>query len=168
MRRSPGAGRRAVPTNLRLLRGDPGHCITSTNRGSEPQPQLATEIPEPPDFLSPIAAAEWRRVAEELFHLRLVAKVDSNVLCAYCQAFSRWRAAEELLAEAALRDPRTRGLLVQGARGPVQNPLVRIADHASQLMVRNAAELGLTASARARIGAGISEGKDKFAGLIGG
>ncbi|HMF27358.1 MAG TPA: phage terminase small subunit P27 family, partial [Candidatus Cybelea sp.] len=162
---------RPMPTHLKLLRGNPSHqCPDELNR-PEPKPELVSELPEPPSFLSDYAREEWGRVALELFNLRLLANIDIQSLAAYCQSYSRWRTAEETLAEIALRDPQSRGLLVKGGDAqPVQNPLIRIADRAAQQMVRYAAEFGLTPSARARIAAGVySDGKtEKFAGLLAG
>jgi phage terminase small subunit len=50
----------------------------------------------------------------------------------------------------------------------MQNPLVLTARQAANDMVRYASEFGMTAAARARIGAGVYDGPDggKFAGLL--
>jgi P27 family predicted phage terminase small subunit len=85
--------------------------------------------------------------------LRLLSVVDQAALAAYCTAFSRWRNAEELLKEQAVRD-RTRGLLVKGGCGRIENPLVGIARTSAKEMLRFASEFGFTPVARARIAAG--------------
>jgi len=162
-----------IPTHLKLLRGNVGHKTKQQlGLGHEPQPELTAMIPEPPSFLDGYACDEWHRVARELFHLKLLAKVDVQSLAAYCQSYSRWRTAEETLADVARRDPLTHGLLCKGGDAqPVQNPLIRIADRAMQQMVRYAAEFGLTPSARARIAASNAAADQpggKFDGLLAG
>jgi P27 family predicted phage terminase small subunit len=89
--------------------------------------------------------------------------VDINPLAAYCQAFKRWRTAEELLAS-------TGALMVRAKKNgeAVPNPLISMADKAAAAMVRYASEFGLTPAARSRITAGIAEGRKvgKFDGLL--
>jgi P27 family predicted phage terminase small subunit len=160
MRRGP----RPQPTNLKLLRGNPGCRVLKP----EPQPAKPAAIPQPPDFLGEIAKAEWWRVASELFHLGLLTDVDVNPLAAYCQAFEHWRTAEITLAEMAKRDPITRAIMVKGSLGnPVPNPIIKVAIIAARDMVRFAAEFGLTPSSRARVAIAPDGEEDrKFQGLL--
>jgi P27 family predicted phage terminase small subunit len=67
-------------------------------------------VPEPPPFLVGYAADEWWRVAPELHRLGLLTLVDVMPLAAYCEAYKRWRTAEELLATMAEKDAVTGGL----------------------------------------------------------
>ena len=162
-----------MPTHLKLLRGNRGHQTKQKlGIGHEITAELVAAVPEPPSFLDAYATNEWYRVAHELFALRLLASVDVQSLAAYCQSYSRWRVAEETLADVARRDPLTHGLLCKGGDAqPVQNPLIRIADRAMQQMVRYAAEFGLTPSARARIAASNAAADQpggKFEGLLAG
>ena len=165
MRRGPPP----VPTHLKLLRGNPGKQALNKH---EPQPLLPDKVPDPPEFLSGYAHDEWYRIIDELYRLRLVTSVDVNCLAAYCEAFKRWRTAQELLARMAERDEATAGLLVEGKTGnSVPNPLVVIADQAARNMVRYAAEFGLTPSARSRINTGVDAAgrtASKFDGLLAG
>ena len=73
-------GPRPVPTNLKLLRGNPGHQVLNTN---EPQPLLAPDPPRPPAYLDGHAAEEWDRLAAELYRLKLLTIVDVAALAAY-------------------------------------------------------------------------------------
>jgi P27 family predicted phage terminase small subunit len=155
-----------VPTNLKLLRGNPGKRAIRP----EPEPEPLAALPKPPDFLTAAAVNEWWRISEELRRLRLLTVADLHPLAAYCQAFGRWVDAERALRRMAERDPLTHGLMVKGSLGnPIQNPLVKVAAHAARDMVRYAAEFGLTPAARTRIAAGAG-GDDpprgKFAGLL--
>jgi P27 family predicted phage terminase small subunit len=149
-----------IPTYLKLLRGNPGKRPIR----SEPEPAIADDVPDPPVFLSGYARDEWWRVAPELYRLKLLTLIDIAAFAAYCQAFARWRSAEEVLAEMAKHDPETHGLL--GGTG--QNPLVRIAANAAADMVRYAGEFGMSPAARTRIRAGVGARSDasKFDGLI--
>jgi P27 family predicted phage terminase small subunit len=152
-----------VPTNLRILRGNP------SKRPLRPElmPDVPQELPEAPAFLLPAAKAEWERIAVELYRLKLLTTLDVNVLAAYCQSYARWRAAEEELAK--MVDTPTGGLLIRSADGPRVNPLVRIARDAGAAMVAYASQFGLGPAARARVAAGVAwrEGISKFDGLLG-
>lgn len=158
----------AIPTKLKLLRGNPGKKRLNLY---EPEPVQPSEVPEPPEFLTGYAREEWHRIILELFRLRLVTLVDLNPLAAYCQAYKRWRTAEEKLAVMAERDPIAAGLLVKSKQQALAaNPLVAIADNAARSMVRYAAEFGLTPAARTRLSsenrAEPSQPTSKFAGLL--
>ena len=161
-------GRKPTPTHLRLLRGNPGK--RAINR-DEPQPHEVTDVPEAPPFLTEYARQEWQRIASELRYLHLLTLVDLNPLAAYFMAYSRWRTAEEALAEMTKDDPKWRGFIVYGAQGtPVKNPLVTAVAKAAADMVRYASEFGFTPAARCRISSGPAGDKhaNKFAGLLGG
>ncbi len=157
-------GRKPVPAHLKLISGNPGKRAVK----KEPQPQRG-EMPEPPDFLTPDAKAEWSRVSAELFHIGLLTKVDVQPLAAYCQAFGRWITAERAIARMAEKDTLTAGLMIKTTNGnAIQNPLVGTSNKAASDMVRYASEFGLTPSARARLAVGpVDPKKSKFEGLIG-
>jgi P27 family predicted phage terminase small subunit len=158
-------GRKPVPTHLRVLRGNPGQ----RRLHPEIEPDIAADIPEPPEFLMPVAKDEWRRIVVELHRLGLLTLVDERPFAAYCQAYGRWVAAEKLIARMAADEPLTGGLMIENTRGTaITNPLVVIAKHAASDMVKYAAEFGFTPSARARVAAGAEAARPKFAGLIGG
>jgi P27 family predicted phage terminase small subunit len=160
-------GRRPIPTHLKLLRGNPGKRPLPAN---EVQPTVPEHVPCPPPFLEDHAREEWHRIAAQLCRLNLLTIVDVNPLAAYCQAYARWRLAEEALAEMRKRDPMLNALMLRAKNGtPMQNPLVLTSARAAADMVRYAVEFGLTPSARARIAAGPNgdDGGGKFSGLIG-
>lgn len=95
-------------------------------------------------------------MARELFDLGLLTRVDRAALAAYCSAYERWVQAESALAKMAERDPLTSGLMVKTTNGNViQNPLVGTANKAMLIMLRFAAEFGMTPAARASIEVGI-------------
>jgi P27 family predicted phage terminase small subunit len=155
-----------VPTNLRILRGNPSKRPIRP----EPQPPRTAEPPEPPSFLTGVAADEWWRAAPTLHRLGLLTVLDVAAFAAYCQAYKRWRTAEEALAKMAEKDPVTGGMLIKGSLGDARvNPLARVAANAASDMVSFAAQFGMTAAARARIAAGPfgqPPGGGKFDGLL--
>ena len=80
----------------------------------EPQPAISETLAEPPEFPAPYAINEWYRVGPELHRLGLLTVLDVSALAAYCESYSIWRQAAEMLRVAAKDDPTTNGLLVRG------------------------------------------------------
>ena len=159
-------GPRPTPTHLKVLRGNPGHQRLNRN---EPEPQVPTEVPEPPPFLEGYGCDEWYRIGTELHRLQLLTMADINPLAAYCMAYHRWRTAEESLAEMAKSDALTSALLIRRTSGDAaENPLAKIARKAAADMVRYAGEFGMSPAARARISAGVwhEPPPGKFDGLL--
>ena len=154
------------PAHLKLIRGNPGRRPVRP----EPEPQIAEQLPEPPDFLSEDAKGEWRRIIEEMVRLRLVTSVDTTLFAVYCESVAHWKAAVEALGRMAAQDPVMHGLLIKDRDGEArQNPLVRVVRNAGETMLRYAAEFGLTPVARARIASAGFEppsGPGKFDGLL--
>ena len=156
-----------MPTQLKLLRGNPGKQRLPNN---EPQPAQAIDVPEPPPFVTGYAADEWWTVGTELHRLGLLTKVDCAPLAAYCYAYGQWRMAAESLARMAANDPIMNGQIIKTKYGDAAaNPLVSIARKHASDMVRFAAEFGLTPAARTHISAGNGDNsQSKFAGLLAG
>jgi len=148
-----------TPNVVKLLRGNPGKRAIRP----EPQPEIPPQVPEPPPILSGPARAEWVRLAGELWRLRLLSVADLMPFAAYCQAFARWRAAEEALERLGQQ------LVVRGTSGdPIANPLLRISRQAAADMVHFGAHFGLSPSAWARIASGAwhDPGGGKFGDLL--
>jgi len=113
------------------------------------------------------AREEWLRLSPELYRLGLLTIVDVNAFAAYCQAFGRWRQAEEALAEAGelvTVDQRTKKRRILK-----QSPLVGIASAAARDMISYAGQFGLTPVARSRTSVeGLKAPRSKFEGLLAG
>jgi P27 family predicted phage terminase small subunit len=131
-------GRKPTPTTLKILRG--------TNRGRpNAEPRLPAAIPDCPEHLDEIAKAEWDSIAPQLLALGLVAKIDKAGLAAYCQSWSRWIQAEELIRESGQ-------LLVSSKSGQFySNPAVAVADKMLNQLRAFLIEFGLTPSSRSRL-----------------
>lgn len=140
-------GRKPTPTHLKVLRGNPGKRPLPAN---EPQPK--PKAPPCPAHLDAEAKREWRRMVKELEPLGLLTKIDRAALAAYCQAWSRWVQAEEMI--------RKTGMIVKAPNTgfPIQNPLLPVANRAMEQMRKFLTEFGMTPSSRARVTAAPSDG----------
>ena len=136
-------GRKPKPTALKLLEGNPGKRQLNMN-----EPRLTQKMPpECPDWLEEEAQAEWNRLSETLFEMGILTDLDVAPFAAYCQAYARWREAEEFISQ--------HGSIVKTKTGYWQQvPQVSIAHTNQKAMLQAAAEFGLTPSARSRIIAG--------------
>jgi P27 family predicted phage terminase small subunit len=134
-------GRKPKPTALKLVGAGDGKMQI-----------LPPGMPPMPAFLEEIAQTEWARLAPILYQSNIITEVDGAALAAYCQAYARWEIAEKALKEMAKLDPATKGIMVRTAAGNViENPVYSAAKSALRDMLRAAAEIGITPSARSRI-----------------
>ncbi|MCF3934148.1 phage terminase small subunit P27 family [Acuticoccus sp. M5D2P5] len=132
-------GRKPVPTAMKRANGNPGKRKLNAH---EPRP--ADVRPHCPSHLSPLAKAEWRRIAGTLHDMGVVTTVDRAALAAYCQAYGRWVEAERKLAEGPT--------LIKAPSGYVQqSPWLSVANKQLELMGKYMAELGITPASRSRI-----------------
>ena len=86
------AGRKPLPTNIKLLRGNPGKRPLN-----EREPEPKAKLPRAPEHLNDEAKREWRRMAHTLYDLGLLTEIDRAALAAYCVAWGRWVEAEKNL-----------------------------------------------------------------------
>ena len=131
-------GPRAQPSALRVLRGNPGR--RKINR-AEPQ-HAALALACPAELTDPAARAEWDRVAPGLIATGQVTTVDRALLIGYCQKWAQWQALETLAQPFLVKGPHQRSIV---------NPALSLAFKAYNLMLRSAAELGMTPSARSKV-----------------
>lgn len=128
-----------MPTELKLLRGNPGKRRINPD---EPKPPPASG--PPPSWLPASAKREWRRVAPILQRPGLLSQADEDALTTYCCAYARWKAAEQKVDEL--------GLILQGPSGyPMVSPYLTIANKAMAQCQKMLAEFGMTPSARSRV-----------------
>lgn len=86
--------RKAVPTALKVITGNPGKRPLPKN---EPTLPTATHLPAP-DFLGPVGVQEWERVVKLLSRVKLITEIDTTVLEMYCKTYEQWVALEKLCA----------------------------------------------------------------------
>lgn len=138
------------PTVLKILSGNPGKRPINQD---EPKPKPIA--PKCPSWLDKEAKREWKRVAPELERLGLLTIVDGAALAAYCQAYVRWKQAEEII--------KREGMTVTTETGYIMpHPAVKIAEKAQQLIKAFCAEFGLTPSSRSRMSLPEKREEDEF------
>ena len=147
-------GRKPLPSNVVRLRGNPGK-----RRLNEAEPRPFPRAPTCPACLDGEARKEWQRLAPELGGLGLLTRLDRGMLAAYCQAHALWVEAVSSIARY--------GTMVKSPNGfPMQSPYVAVANKQVDIMVRIAAELGMTPSSRTRIRIGERAPEDPFEAFL--
>lgn len=132
-------GRKSKPTALKVLEGNPGKRPLNKN---EPQPEK--KAPRCPSWLEPEAKKEWKRMAKTLETIGVLTQVDKAAFAGYCQAYARWKEAEEFLSK--------HGTIFKTPSGYIQQvPQVSIAQTYLKVMKDFCSEFGLTPAARTRI-----------------
>ncbi len=147
-------GRKQTPTALKVVRGNPGGRPLPEN---EPTPEVGDDAP--PDFLSPAAAAHWSTVVRMLKSAKVYSVMDESALALYCEAFARWRDANDQIAKT--------GLVVPGQKGTLtQSPFVHVSNAAFDQMRKMLIEFGMTPSSRARVQKVSESEGDEFAAFV--
>lgn len=141
----------AAPAPLKLIGGrSPGR--DSGGRKVNPGPAFKRVPPEPPEWLSDEAAAEWARVVPELTRLDLLKESDRAGLAAYCEAWAVFRDATETVQR--------EGLTIEARQGTLAHPAVAIARNAGRELRSWAAHFGLTPSTEQALARGSDDGGD--------
>ena len=132
-------GRKPKPPALKLLEGNPGKRPINEH---EPVPPKGTV--KCPTWLEPEAKKEWKRLAPSLEAMGVLTQADLTAFAGYCQAYARWKEAEEFISQ--------HGSIFQTPSGYVQQvPQVSIAQQNLKIMQSFCSEFGLTPATRARI-----------------
>ena len=136
-------GRKPTPTAIKELEGNPGKRPLNTK---EPKP--VKKAPSCPKWLEQIG---------------ILTEVDMAAFAGYCQAYARWKEAEEFITQ--------HGSIVKTPSGYWQQvPQVSIAQTYLKIMNRFAEQFGLTPSSRSRIIAEDNSNStvDEMEALLGG
>jgi P27 family predicted phage terminase small subunit len=142
------------PAGLKLMEGrSPGR--DSGGRAVKAPPAYVRLAPEPPEWLSREARAEWDRVTPELQRLELTKPIDRAALACYCEAWSRFVETQMLI--------KVHGIWTEGSMGQqVKSPLIAIAENASREIRSWCAEFGFTPSAENNMNVGrVPDGDDE-------
>lgn len=141
------SGRRAVPANVHLIRGNPSKKSATELAHAGQSMQAPIEAPKCPAFLTADAKAEWKRIAEDLVSLRVLSNLDRAELAVYCQAWADWKRAREKIAELG-----EKGFVENTPSGYKQIAAwMQLANRAEERMRTAGASFGLNPSARSRI-----------------
>lgn len=157
-----------LPTATKKLTGNRSKKPLPKN---EPQPDLGTAPPTPPAYLDEVAAAEWNRLARQLWLNGILGLEDWTAFAGYCEAFSDWMRYNEMIAaqsrkarlasEAALAFdgeaesvllPEYDGRVVGTSNGNlIQSPIINLRNTARRDCLKFASEFGLTPSSRSKV-----------------
>ena len=141
-------GPKPKPTAIKIIEGRRSHRPLPVN-----EPQAPPGMPEIPDYLDDLALEEWEEMAAGLVAMGVLARTDKAVFSTYCVNFSIVRRAR--LGLQALFEKSSRpesALIYPDSKGILRpNPLLRVAADAEDRLLKAAAELGMTPSARARL-----------------
>jgi P27 family predicted phage terminase small subunit len=141
-------GRKPKPTAIKELEGNPGKRPLNKN---EPKPE--NTAPKCPTWLDKEAKKEWRRMSKALEAIGILTKVDGAAFAGYCQAYARWKEAEEFLSK--------HGTIFKTPSGYIQQvPQVSIAQAYLKIMKDFCSEFGLTPASRTRLHVGL-EGENQ-------
>ena len=156
-------GTKPKPVKLKLLEGNPGKRKLNMD---EPKPSPAAV--KCPEWLLDDAKKEWKRIAPELDMLGLLTVVDMAALAGYCQAYAKWKKAEEFIKKFGF----TYKIPKKDKDGKVVSifiaafPEVAIARSALEQVRQFCAEFGLTPSSRGRISLPGESLEDEFERLL--
>lgn len=143
--------RAPAPAALRLVKGR-GNGTDSGGRKVAPPPAFRRLPPEPPEWLGPLARAEWDHVVPELTRLQLLKPIDAVGLATYCEMVE--------LFITATRDVQENGLTVTNrsvrkdgteATWVTANPAVAVQRNAQAAIRGWCAEFGLTPAAESKL-----------------
>jgi len=135
-------GRTSIPTNLKVMRGNPGKRGLNKR---EPKPTAAD--PACPEHLDPVAKQEWDRLLPILRTMRVLTEADGILLANLCSALATQFQAQETL--------KMTGLVVR--RGTTESPWFQISplqglvNEQMQIVKALCAEFGLSPAARTRV-----------------
>jgi P27 family predicted phage terminase small subunit len=136
-----------LPTNLKILRG-----TNVKHRQNKNEPQPNTDKVEMPKDLSPAAKTVWGQVADQLKECGILTNIDTPALSLYCEAFAKWKEANEMLVK--------NGPLYKTKNGHVQpSPFISIAGRYFDQCKAMMSEFGMTPSSRSKVVASGSKKK---------
>ena len=90
------AGRKPKPTALKVLEGDRGKGRRPLNEHEPIPPKGGVKCPS---WLLPEAKKEWKRLAASLEAMGVLTMADLTAFAGYCQAYARWREAEDFITQ---------------------------------------------------------------------
>lgn len=137
------AGRRPTPTELKLVRGNPGKRAINKN---EPKP--ARRIPSAPVHLTNEAQVAWGRLTVLLDRMGVLTEADGFALERLCDCYAEILALRELvdLQGRTYETTSTQGELVLKA-----NPAVAMLADVDRRFKSYLVEFGLTPAARSKV-----------------
>ena len=150
-------GRKATPTSLKILRGNPRKENLSAITAREPKSPAAGI--DPVEGLAGLALQKWHESVPMLSTMRVWGEAERETWARYCRLYALWRECHEVLLENGQTYERPSGVI---AARPETALLLQ---YGSQ-MIRIECEFGLTPSSRAGAAAIREEDDDPMARFL--
>ena len=146
-------GRPAVPTQLKILRGNPGK-----RRIKAEEPVPPSDGIEMPAYLGEVAQRRWSVMLPLLQAVRVMTRADIEALARYCDTYEWWLATRAKLKADGDTYP------ILNDKGEVkyvaQRPEVSIAHKLAAQLHALEADFGLTPSSRTKLATQVEVKKD--------
>lgn len=138
-------GPKREPTNLKVLKGNPGH-----QKLNKDEPRPLPIAPDPPEWLDDLARQVWKMNALMLERLGLLTEADANTFAMYCQAYARLIQAETSVSAYLKKYDKLTCTYVNkvGAENEVLVPEIAAAKSYHAIAARLAAAFGMEPSSR--------------------
>jgi P27 family predicted phage terminase small subunit len=150
-------GRKRKSSAVRLAEGNPGHRPIPAEVAFPQGPMRC------PTWLTKEARKEWKRITDALADMDLFRLPDRAVLSSYCQAYSRWKEAEETIS---IEGPVIKVTGHNGQERVIRNPSLAIAEQAQKQMLRSAALCGFTPADRSKVSAPPKQAINPFTATL--
>lgn len=147
-------GRKPVPTQLKIIRGNPGRRPLNTE---EPQPKK--EMPACPEFLDEQEKAKWNELCKELYDMGTLTKIDGDLLAMYCKAWVGFVKWDEIAKKSPMHVWKDNEGKITSTK---RTAAVNLRDSYAGQVRSYGAELGLSPSARVRLKAEKPKETDAF------
>jgi P27 family predicted phage terminase small subunit len=132
-------GRKPKPTALKIL-----HGTDQPSRMNPNEPKPSSDKVKMPDCLSPEAQECWEQVAQHLSDAGVLTNLDIHALTLYCEAYARWKTANDMVVRY--------GTVIKTKNGnAVQSPYLAIANKGFDQLTKMMSEFGMTPSSRTRV-----------------
>jgi len=138
-------GRKAVPTALKIVRGNPGRRPLPQN-----EPKLAVKLPPHPKDLSESELAAWSDLSVPLLKMKVLTEADAVVLELAAVELAAYREAHRHLAE--------EGTVIEGKL----NPWYIAREGAWKKLFRMLAACGMTPADRTKVSVVGDSAADPF------
>jgi P27 family predicted phage terminase small subunit len=133
------AGRKPIPTTLKLIRG-----TARPHRINKDEPMPPVSVPEPPAHLEDRARAKFAEMAGMLARCGVMTELDRDALARYAVIWCRW-----IDAEAEIK---RKGPIVKTEGGNIiHSPYLAVANRCHRQLAQLEGEFGLTPSSRSRV-----------------
>lgn len=133
-----------VPTNLKLLSGNPGRRALNH---AEPDPPYLQDLTPPPFLTSERAREVWTYLAPRAAEAKLLCELDVMTFAMHCEAWAEYWVAQERVTQHFILG----GSPVIGDDKAAWLPWIKLRDRAADRVEKGVAHFGMSPMARTRI-----------------